>query len=392
MEIERVTSLVLAGSPATVTLPHGTSARALGIAAFTSGMGPLLGHWVITGQLSGDDDSAALLTAHREHAGRRAARMRADLIRVATLLEAVAGPITVLKGLHTGWAYFPGPDTRPAADIDILIPPETVSAVERALQGAGYTKILRETRPYKVEWRPPDSPRDVRSLELTHGDNPWTLEVHTALDRDFFGIRRLRFPRPDGWHPAPHPDREVSACVLTQPVLLTFLAVHAAHELHRLPLLQLVELVLVSRADAAAGTLRWDDVLATLERGRALGFAYPALELANRLVPDTVPAAVCDDLAQAATPRVRQAVAAMRPGGLQRLDHWSFAERLMWADSPIEVTKCLLRLLWPTAQGRPLAQLAAIYRRRVLRLLRGRVSARRDTERLRGLGTPDGEG
>ncbi len=373
-EIERITRLVLTGSSTTLRLPTGALTRSLGIAAFTSGMGPLLGHWVATGRLGADADVAALLAAHREHAGRRAARMRADLIRATTLLADAAVETTVLKGFHTGWTYFPDPATRPAADIDLLIPPESVPTAERALQAAGYTQMLRETRPYKVEWRPPDSPRHLRSLDLTHADNPWTLELHATLDRDFFGIRKLRFPRPDALRLAPHPDSDVPARVLTQPVLLAFLAAHASHEFHRLPLLHLVELALVSRVDAADGTL-WDRVLASLDRGGALRFAYPAIELAERLAPGTVPAAVRQHLALAATPRARQAVEPMRPGGLQRLEHWALAERLMWASGPLELARCLLRLAWPTAQGRPASELFAIYRRRILRVLRGRASA-----------------
>src|SRR5687768_10042320 len=52
-EIERVTAKVLNGpTPVELELPEGADAAALGISAFTAGIGPLLGYWLEAGQVT----------------------------------------------------------------------------------------------------------------------------------------------------------------------------------------------------------------------------------------------------------------------------------------------------------------------------------------------------
>src|SRR5687767_14202293 len=55
-DIVRVTRDVLAGRPAALDPRGEIGAEALGIAAFTLGMGPLLGHWIGTGALDAEPD------------------------------------------------------------------------------------------------------------------------------------------------------------------------------------------------------------------------------------------------------------------------------------------------------------------------------------------------
>ncbi|HEU0299245.1 MAG TPA: hypothetical protein VFR37_07325, partial [Longimicrobium sp.] len=71
-EVVRVTGEVLAGRPARLDAGDAVGAEALGIAAFTLGMGALLGHWIERGALRAEPSTAALLRLHLWHGRARA--------------------------------------------------------------------------------------------------------------------------------------------------------------------------------------------------------------------------------------------------------------------------------------------------------------------------------
>ena len=374
--IERVTSALLTAPqapPRLATRPGST--LALSVAAYTSGLGPYLGHAIETGALEADDEAAALLALHLEHACRRARRLDAELARALDVLGNAGILVTVLKSMHTAREYFPEPAMRPAADIDLAVPKEDLAAAERALIDAGYTLERRQPRPRQSTWVPPGAPTQLRSLALVHADDPFTLDLHASLDRDFFGIRTVRFGPLDA-ATRPWPELHHAARALTQPLLLAYLAVHASQGLHNLTLLRLVEIVRVARADAAAGRLRWPELIAWLERADALRFAYPALELAERLAPGTVDPDARAALAAAATPRMARVLADLRPADAQRPERLSIEERLMWARSPVEHVRRALYMLWPLWIGASPRELRRLYAERLHRLLRRAVSWR----------------
>ncbi|MBX6365089.1 MAG: nucleotidyltransferase family protein, partial [Gemmatimonadetes bacterium] len=320
------------------------------------------------------EQEAALLRLHLRHARRRAARVGAALERVVGVLAAAgAGPV-VLKGGHTAWAYFPEPGTRPLADVDVAVHPARLADAERALRDAGYRAGPAQRRPYRREWRPPDSPTRLRSLWLSHAEDPYGVDLHASLDRNFFGVRAVRLDRvaaAAGFAPGPAGP---AACgrVLAQPVLAALLAVHAGEGLHQLSLVRLVELVLVIRRDAAAGALDWGALLDALAEAGGLRFAYPALELAEHLAPGTVPPAARERLAADATPAMHRVLARLTPATAQRLDGLSLEERFMWAATPAERLRRGAHAVWPASAGASLPRLARIYGRRVWWLLRGR--------------------
>src|SRR5690606_26413785 len=250
--IEGATAALLASPPRPPRLdtPAGGT-LALSVAAYTSGLGPYLGHAVETGALEADDAAAALLALHLEHARRRTRRLDAELARALDVLEDAGILATVLKSAHTAREYFPERATRPAADIDLAVPDEDLATAERALVDAGYTLERRQPRPRQSTWVPPDAPTQLRPLAPVHADDAYTLDLHASLDRDFFGIRTVRFGPLDA-ATRPWPDLHPAARVLTQPLLLAYLAVHASQGLHNLTLLRLVEIVRIARADTAA--------------------------------------------------------------------------------------------------------------------------------------------
>lgn len=374
--IEHATAALLASPqrPPRLDTPAG-GALALSVAAYTSGLGPYLGHAIETGALAADDEAAALLALHLEHARRRARRLDAELTRALDVLGGAGILVTVLKSAHTAREYFPERATRPAADIDLAVPQEDLATAERALVDAGYTLERRQPRPRQSTWVPPGAPTQLRSLALVHADDAFTLDLHASLDRDFFGIRTVRFGPLDA-ATRPWPDAHAAARVLAQPLLLAYLAVHASQGLHNLTLLRLVEIVRVVRADTAAGRLHWAELIAWLERTDALRFAYPALELAERLAPGTVDPDARAALAAAATPRMTRVLAGLRPADAQRPERLSIEERLMWARGPAEHLRRALYMLWPQWIGASPRDLRRLYTERLRRLLRRTVSWR----------------
>ena len=376
LEIERITTKLLSGNslPVRLEAPRDGGPKTLGIAAFTSGMGPLLGFWLESGALETLPEVAAILRLHLDHGRQRAARLESEFVRALDVLDSAGITATVIKGLHTARGYFPDPGTRPCVDIDLVISPENINAASRAMSAAGYVAVTRQSRPYKCDWFPAGAQRKLRSIELTHADNPWAVEIHASLDRTFYGVRTVSLGPLDTHRTAEWEQVHDSAKVLSQPLLLAFLALHASEELHHVQLVRLVELVLVIREDLATGRLSWDEVTSLLERASAMRFAYPALELAERLAPGTLDGELRGRLARAATPRMRRVVDRLRPATAQRLDKLSLEERFMWAERPIEYLRRMAYLLWPTAVDKSDYDLKSIYRQRFYRLLRGRVS------------------
>ncbi len=374
-EIERVTAAVLGGAEKRPRLePDGEAGlKALGVAAFTSGMGPLLGHWTESGRLEASGAAAALLRLHLEHGRLRARRLEGELARVLEVLGGAGVHATVIKGTHTAREYFPDPGTRPTGDIDLVVTPAEVEAAAKALAAGGYT-FVPETlnlRPAKSDWIPPDAPRSLRSLELTHTDNPYAIDLHSSLSWNFLGVRTLELGPLDRQHVSEWEAVQGAALVLKQPHLLAVLAANASHSLRQLPLLHLVELVLVIRQDSPSGRLDWDALESLLRDIDGRRFVYPALALAERLAPGTVGSAFLQRLAAAATPRMRLMLERLEPHAVQRLETTSLGQAFMWTSGVSERLRLVSHMIWPS--GLSHRKRRQFWRDRLSRLLGGRV-------------------
>ena len=388
-EIERVTSRVLAdGSPPVLVLPMTANTRKMdtrkmGVAAFTSGMGALLGYWIEAGRLTAAAEVEDLLGLHLHHGRERARLLTDELHKAVELLAAVGIDPIVIKGAHTAHVYFPDPGTRPASDLDLVIGRDEVGGASRALREGGYVETNRQSRPYKSDWVPPGASTTLRSLEVTHRDNPLTVDLHTTLDRNFFGVgtmslgslgassTRRHVLETSGGRPG-----GVGVRILAQPLLAASLAAHASEGLHNLSMVRLVELVLVLRRDRARGELVWADLCSVLERADAMRFTYPAFEMAERLVPGTLEPAFRSRLVEAAPARMRRVMAGLQPFSAQRIEDMSLDERFMWARGPVEHVRRALHMLWPAPVGHSLRALGRVYANRLRRIFRGRVSLR----------------
>jgi len=377
-EIVRAASAQLAGPGARGSLmdPIPGGGPAFGAAAFASGLGPLLGYWIEAGRLEASAPVAEVLHAHLDHGRRRAAKLHAELETLAGLLDGAGIEVTVLKGMHTGRAYFPEPGARPVSDIDLLVPPGAAPDAGRVLERAGFR--LQSRVPGRSTWKPPGIAR-LMSVQLTHADNPWTLDLHQTLDRRFPGASAVAdFGALDEADRRPWNVGGARVWTLSQPLLACFLAVHASDHIPLLTPLRLVDLVLMFRADGGVG-FPWEGLAERFERTGLSPFGYPALKLTEDLAPGTVDRAVLALLSAAAPPPVRRLMARMTPATALQIYHRSFEGRFLWVGPGCRRAGAAVGWLWPRdASGArlPLGEAFSVSALRLRRLLGGRFRRR----------------
>jgi hypothetical protein len=371
--IETTTRALLTDrDPDSLRTGSGGPLDALGLAAYTSGMGPWLGWHIETGRLGADPASARLLGDHLAHARRRWVRLESELHTVLAALTPLGVDVTVLKGAYGARHWFDEPALRPMSDIDVLVPRAAMQAAGRALAALGYDE-KREVRivdPPHAVWRRRGAAAYPHSLMLMHADDPIDVDLHGSLDVDYY-VATIRFGAPSAQQTRPQEWNGGTVRVLAQPLLAAHHAVHAAHG-HGLSLIRLTELALMLRHDMRSDG-DWsdlDDLLGTLGARR---FAWPSLALADQLVPGTVPATVLERGRAAASPRLRRIVDTMTPATAVRMRDVSLRERFMWAAGPAEHARRIHIMLLPTAQRGTLRQLGRIYLARAYQLLRARV-------------------
>jgi hypothetical protein len=354
-------SAILAGKRARVD----GDAGAIGIAAYSSGTGPLLGLWVERGLLAADSVVVALLDLHLHHNRLRMAMLTAETERLTVAMMARGVRPTLLKGLHTAHGYFPEAGTRPVSDIDLLVAPADEPMAAVVLTGLGYV-AGRPSRgiPPQRDWRRPEASEVPQTLSFVHYRDPWSIDVQGSLNRRYAPgapIARLDDLSRNG--PA-----VVGAATLPQPSLLLHLAVHAGCGFQNLNLIRLVELILVIRHDSESGALSWSAFVDAGRRAGALGMAFAALQLCEVLAPDTVPADVLAACRGAAPIRLRRLVAWLTPATAHRVVRRSFAEKFVWQRSGVGLARQLIAEIVP-ANATTFAEAAHIYRTRAMKLL-----------------------
>lgn len=345
--------------------------EAIGLAGYTSGMGPLLGLWLEQGRLTASEPVAITLGRHLTHNRLRAARMETAAARIVGRLADRGIETLVLKGSHTAPTYFPEPGARPASDIDLLVAAADAAAAERVMGDCGLA--FKGRNQWESGWADPSARDEPRSLTYVHAEDPWSIDLHNALNISVgrgTPVAELGLGWPMAsvrWWPVDPRGR-----VLDQPLLLLHLAAHAGAGWQNLTLLRQVELVLVIRQDLAAARLTWDKFLDIGARTGALGYAYPALLLVDKLAPGTVPAEVLGQCASRAPGAVRRAVERVTPASAQRIDRNSVGEHFMWAQGwQGRLRQLASDILSP---GRSWTEFRRIYEERAWRLIRGRVS------------------
>jgi len=378
-ELGRVATAVLSDAPSPVVLrwPAG-AARALGIAAFAGGVGALLGYWCETGRVAAELGVSDLFATHLDHGRRRLARLRAQLERVVVALAERGIDVCVLKGMHTAYRYFPEPGTRVSSDIDLLVRPDDWVASRDVLRALGLVETRDPRHPRDSAWRTPGPP-SVPTLQYAHADGPWSVDMHSSLDRLPFeglatGLGSPAFSACEIWGEFERPVR-----VLPQPLLLTYLALHASSHFYGMMLLRLIELVLIARRDFGGHSERWEAFGDLVARTGSSRFVFPALDLAERLVPGSIAGSILGQIAGAAPRRLRRLVRRMAPATAQRLHPFpGLRERFVWVATVGEWLAALgwlVRLRDEGGAGSPVRAIVAQWRR-IHRTLRRIVHAR----------------
>lgn len=364
MAIEAAVRDVLAGRPA--ILDPAVDLRALSLAGYTSGIGPLLGYWIAQDAMEAPDDVAALFALHLAQNTTRMDRL-AEVGRDISRLFIDAGiRVAVLKGMYLAFDRYPHPATRPVSDIDLLVwPPDQAAAAQALLARTGFLRIYGNFK--ETTWVPVDVSQDVRSLLMVHAENPWAIDLHHSIDqRHCPGSAMTRFDDSVGdylgstWGLCP----EIAA--LSPPALLLHLASHAGSSLRiNISLIRLIDIILVVREQDAAGGFDWAAFLHLARRTDSLPLAYAPLALSERLAPGTVPATILAICEASVPKRVRRLVAACSPGTAQRLDRMLMSEHFAWIRSPGDA----IRQIWATLlpEGFALRQMG----RRYWRLMKG---------------------
>jgi hypothetical protein len=328
LEIERACAAVLGGKhPSSLT----ADPAAVALAGYTSGLGPMLGHWLEQGLIPFPSATAEACARQLSANTVRMERLLGHAKALTARLAADGVRATVLKGAHTAWSYFPQAGCRPMSDIDILISPADARDAQRVLKAFGYRQTARTS--LETTWVHAEAavaPRTACSLEA---DDPWTIDLHLSLD----------IPGPPGAAPARlsqarHATKPCEALPgadhLAQPMLLLHLAAHAGSGFHNLTLLRLLEIVLVARADAANGSLCWEEFADLGAATGALPFAFPALALARQLSPDDIPREIVERCSQAAPPRISRLVDQLRPATAHRIARPTLREHFAWTSGP----------------------------------------------------------
>lgn len=327
--LTRVAGEVLTHEKSDIVLNDGDTV-AMSLAAYTAGIGPLLGWWIGEGRVQASAEIAGVFDLHLRHNRLRMERMRSRAIEVLHAFDRRGIGATVLKGMHTAFAYFPDPSTRPSSDIDLLVGAGDADAANMLLQEGGFIRTYKSNR--ETSWAAPGGRMEPSSLLLTHADDLWTVDLHHSLDyqpRPTVSAARLDLvDQPSGrsaWPAGP------MGFVLRQPLLLLHVATHASCPLDSLTPLRMIEMAMIIRRDVVSGALQWDAFVDQAQRAGALGIVFPALFFTDRLAPNTIPKNVLEVSAAASPKSVRNYLLEFTPATIQAIHRISLRERLVWS-------------------------------------------------------------
>jgi hypothetical protein len=370
--IERAMRVLLAGHSTSLGAPNGADANEISLAALPAGVGPLLGWHVEKGMLDVSAQLAALLARHLEHGRKRADRIvNQGLPALAALREGGVDPC-VIKGFHSAHVYFPEAGVRPFADIDVIIKASDIQRADRILSSLGFVGDAMIDVPYKRSWSAPGEDGRTWSLEFWHEMSHWKIEIHDRINFEDLFRYGVSLDVPEFlnglWSLNGVPIR-----VPGQPLLFAILATHLSVELYERRMIRLVELVLMIRRDIELRALDWKEAEDLLDRLRAKRFAYPALALVEQLAPGTVDDGLLSRSRRAATRLTRYVVDRITPATPLLADRVSLAQRMMWVSGIGETIRRVGLMVGPV-RSVPFPVTVQFYRRRVRRLLGGRVS------------------
>lgn len=371
--IERVTSRILLNGCASDTLDG--KLNAIGLAAYTSGLGPLLGYWCLRDQLAAP---AAVVATLRHHFEQNTLRMRRLQEHARGVVEQLTGSgiaVTVIKGLHTAFECFPEPGTRPATDIDLFVAPGDKACAGRLLRKLGYAPEHESRTPDEQFWRHRSSMLAPQSLTFVHADDPWGIDLHTSANRRYaqaspiipFDVLVGRKAK-NGWclHPRAH--------VMNDYANILFIACHAGCGLANLRMLRLVELVLLIECAQKSATFSWEAFAELGEQTGTLKHAFAALHLTSMLVPSSIPEDILRRTRADVPTAARRLIERLKPATAHTITRCSIEERYMWSDTSLRKVRQAIHDLVPFEMTP--AEAVATIARRMRRVIRGTLTIR----------------
>jgi len=249
-----------------------------------------------------------------------------------------------LKGAWLAEIHYPEPAARPMADLDLLVRQGDLEAASDALGTLGYRPAGR-TWKHTIFRLPGNS--SIVDARGEHPDNPRPVEVHTRLVAAVRGIG-LEMPHPLGMGNRSTVTRSPGAgagdgagggVVAADVARAAQLVAHAstdAVELSCRPI-AFIDLAL-AMADQPWAT--WSALLDTFGSHRGARCAWPALSIAARELPGSVPPAVLARLAPLVRPSLRAWAA--------RQDIWSVSRAARGSEAR---TGARVLRIWPIDAG-----------------------------------------
>lgn len=259
--------------------------------AVDTGLGPLLYHVTRT-----DDQRETSPLWPRVHSAYLTARLvgAGQQEAITEILDACAErgrTLTLLKGISVAHHHYPEPGLRPMRDIDVLAREADLSVVEAALTALGYRQCSDAPNHFYATHH-----HTMPFFDARRG--VW-VEVHRRLSSPRHGrvVEDVLGPDHVSANLEPMEFLGRPATRLTSELQLIYIATHWASRFQvvggAIPLLDTIYLL-----KAAPGTLRWDRVLAWLERAPTTAAHLYALltYLAGRRLMRVAPA-ILDALA-----------------------------------------------------------------------------------------------
>jgi hypothetical protein len=315
-------------------------------AAQVHGIAPLLDH-----AAAGWPDAGALhprlseyLAQQRRRSAARVGLLLGDLVEILEAFAARGIAAMPLKGALLAPRAYPEPGLRPMNDLDLLVRPVDEKRALAALGRLGYRQLARSWKHTMLAKPAAYGPTVARDGE--HPDNPRSLDLHTRLSEQFWGIRYDITA--EVWdNAAPGTLLGHAAWIMAHEDLLHHLAIHATTDMiaRRARVMHLYDIAL-----AVAGVDRggWERIADAARVRGEQRFVYPSLALASRYF-----AVVPPDLLAA----LREGVPAdllryLDANGLDRLSFCNAApttpaEKLCWYRPGRERAVALRHILLP---------------------------------------------
>ena len=206
----------------------------------------------------------------------RLERLRTNMIEILYASNQAGVRVMPLKGFALLQRCYPSMDTRPMADLDLLVPEEDLVGLKAILFKLGY-QIHGSSGGYANHHKFfPQGDQKVASTSVEHPDNPCPVEVHTEIRRTLWGSVGELDLTDFLWKGAKTGE------ILGQPAwvpedhrLLEYLACHALGHLliHNGRLLQFLDLILLWGKTGSIQKLYYPQR------------TYPVLRLAQRALP-----------------------------------------------------------------------------------------------------------